>query len=240
MDSLIWRAKIGLIVNSGQIVTEPRYYQAAPSGVGFFTTRLLNPGGGLQGLSEMEKGVFRAVEELADAQVDAIAYCCTVSGALRGLERDRAFCKEVETKWGIPTTSTMLAAVEAMHDLGIQRVVVASPYPEDHLEPERAYLEAAAIQPLALRGMELPPERYAHVPPKEIFSFCLDIWNKQADGLFLSCMNFDGMSVAQALEDHLGRPVVTSHSATLYRALALAHVGDTIRGYGRLLEKPRL
>ena len=53
-------------------------------------------------------------------------------------------------------------------------------------------------------------------------------------------MNFDAMAAAQALEDAIGKPVVTSHSATLWRALALAGVAEPVHGYGRLLAEPRV
>jgi maleate isomerase len=52
-------------------------------------------------------------------------------------------------------------------------------------------------------------------------------------------MNFDAMPAVQALEDLIGKPVVTSHTATLWRALALAGVREPILGYGRLLAQSR-
>ena len=240
MEQLVWRARVGLITTSGQVVTEPRYYGVAPEGVSFHTSRMLNPGTGLEGLVEMERNAGRAIEELATADVDSIAYCCTVSGALRGLDADRAFCRETEERWGIPTTSTMLACTEALRHLGAQRVVVTSPYRDDRHEAEQTYLEAAGIHPLAMRGMGLGSGReYAAVPPSEIERFCVESWEEGADALFVSCMNFDAMAVAQALEERLGVPVVTSHTATLWRALALAGIEDPIPGCGRLLAERR-
>ena len=52
-------------------------------------------------------------------------------------------------------------------------------------------------------------------------------------------MNFDAMAAAQALEDVIGKPVVTSHTATLWRALALADIQQPVHGYGRLLAELR-
>jgi len=57
--------------------------------------------------------------------------------------------------------------------------------------------------------------------------------------LFISCMNHDGMAAAQALEDKIGKPVVTSHTATLWSALSQAGETDPLPGYGRLLAEPR-
>ena len=237
---LKWRARIGLVVVSGATVSEGRYKSAVPPDVGFFTSRLLHRGGGMAGLLEMEKHSDRAMEELATANVDSIAYCCTVSGALRGMEGDREFCREMESKWGIPIASTMLAVVEALQHLGVRKVVVTSPYVDSHHESERAYLEEAGIHPIKMQGMNLSSaEEYAAVSPQEIYDFSLKAWDDEADALFISCMNFDAMAAAQALEDTIRKPVITSHSATLWQALAMAGVDDCIPGYGRLLEEPR-
>jgi maleate isomerase len=241
MDQMTWRAKIGLITTSGQLITEPRYYQVAPEGVSFHTTRLLNPpGGGLEALMAMEKESWRGVGELATARVDSIAYCCTVSGALRGMQKDKAFCDEVENRYGIPTTSTMLASVEALQHVGAEKVAVATPYTETHHEAERAYLLEAGLETVVIKGMGLTGgEQYSVVSPQEIFDFSIETWDDSADALFISCMNLDGIAAAQALEEHLGKPVITSHTATLWRALALAGVEDPVHGCGQVLEKER-
>jgi maleate isomerase len=239
MDRLDWKAKIGLVVVSSSTVCEGRYPRVAPRDVGFFTSRMLLTGGGLAGIEAMERNAARAMEELASVPVDAIAYCCTVSGALRGVAGDRGFCRDMAERSGIPVTSTMLAVTEALQHLELRRVVVTSPYPDDHHDAERVYLEQCGIKAIAMRGMGLKtgPE-FAKVTPEEILQFSLDAWDDAADGLFVSCMNFDAMPTVQALEDRLGKPVVTSHSATLWRALGLAGIDTPIPGYGRLLAQP--
>jgi maleate isomerase len=239
MDQLAWKAKIGLVVVSSSTVCEGRYPRVAPRDVGFFTSRMLLKGGGLAGLQAMEENAARAMEELASVPVDAIAYCCTVSGALRGVAGDRNFCQDMAERWGIPVTSTMLAATEAMQHLGLRRVVVTSPYPDSHHEAERRYLEQTGIAVIAMHGMGLEKgQEFARVTPEEILQFSLAAWDDGADGLFISCMNFDAIPAIQALEERLGKPVVTSHAATLWRVLALAGVVTPILGYGRLLAQP--
>ena len=129
LDGLTTKAKIGLVVVSASTVSELRYPKAVPE-VGFFASRMMLGGDhGLEALLEMEQNSSRSVQELASAGVDSIAYCCTVSGAQRGLAKDREFCEEMERQWGAPTTSTMLAAAEALQHLGIRRVVLTKPLP---------------------------------------------------------------------------------------------------------------
>lgn len=243
LDGLAAKARIGLVVVSASTVSEMRYPRAVPE-VGFFASRMMLGGDhGLGALLEMEKSSARAVEELDSAGVDSIAYCCTVSGAQRGLEKDREFCDDMERQYSAPIASTMLAAAEALQHLDLRRVVLTSPYPHSYHEAETRYLAEAGIETVAASGMGLrTAAEFAAVPPEEIYRFALDAWRESgtgADGLFISCMNFDAMAAAQALEDAIGRPVVTSHSATLWRALALAGVDEPVQGYGRLLAERR-
>jgi maleate isomerase len=241
MDHLTWTAKIGLVVVSSSTVSEGRYPRVAPREVGFFTSRMLLRGQGLAGMAAMEHQAARAIEELASVPVDAIAYCCTVSGALRGVAGDRTFCQAMTQRWGIPVTSTMLAATEALQQLGLRRVVVTSPYPDSHHEAERVYLAQAGIEAIAMHGMGLETgQAFADVTPAAIAQFALEVWDDSADGLFISCMNFDALPTVQMLEERLGKPVITSHAATLWRVLALAGIDTPIVGYGRLLaQTPR-
>jgi len=236
MDHLTWKAKIGLVVVSSATVPEGRYPRVAPRDVGFFTSRMLLRGQGVAAMAAMEQQAARAIEELASVPVDALAYCCTVSGALRGVVGDRHFCQTMTQRWSIPVTSTMLAVTEALHHLALRRVVVTSPYPDSHHEAERVYLAHAGIEAIAMHGMGLETgQAFATVTPEAIVQFALETWDDTADGLFISCMNFDALPAVQVLEERLGKPVVTSHAATLWRVLALAGIDTPIGGYGRLL-----
>ena len=244
MDALDVKTKIGLVVVSASSVSELRYPKAAPPGVAFLTSRMmLAPGESIDALVEMESNASRAVGELASAKVDAVAYCCTVSGALRGMEGDRQFCQELELQWNTPITSTMLAVAEALQHLKLKKIVVTTPYPDSHHVAERAYLKEAGIDALTMQGMGFgSAEGFASVSPQEIFDFAINAWQghiDEADGLFISCMNHDGMAVAQTLEDKIGKPVVTSHTATLWSVLSQAGETKPLPGYGRLLAEPR-
>ena len=188
MDQLDQTTKIGLVVVSASSISELRYPKVAPPGVAFLTSRMmLAEGESIEALIEMEGNAARAVGELASAKVDSVAYCCTVSGALRGMEGDRQFCQDLEDQWGTPITSTMLAVAEALQHLGLKKIVVTTPYPDSHHVAERAYLKEAGIEALTMRGMGLETaEGFAAVPPQEIFDFAIETWEEysdEADGL---------------------------------------------------------
>ena len=241
LEPINWRARIGLITTSGQLITESRFPYLAPKGVTFHVTRMMNESGGMAGLIKMEKQSWRGVEELSTARVTSLGYCCTVSGALRGLKGDMDFCRQVEQQYGIPTTSTMLAAVEALKTLDMKRIVVTSPYQDDHHESERKYLAEAGIDAFKMKGMgKSSSKAFSTTQPQEIYDFSLAHWDPSADGLFVSCMNFDAIAVAQDLEEAIGKPVITSHTVTLWRTLSLSGIDDPIEGLGQLLTMPRV
>ena len=77
--------------------------------------------------------------------------------------------------------------------------------------------------------------KFARVPPSEIYRFCRETWDEGADGLLISCMNFNAMPCIAALERDLGKPVLSSHSTVLWKALRMVHVKESVPGFGRLL-----
>ena len=58
-----------------------------------------------------------------------------------------------------------------------------------------------------------------------------------ADGLFVSCTNLATMDRIQAMEEALGKPVVTSNAATLWRALRAADMPTGDIGCGQLFTR---
>ncbi|MDA1326445.1 MAG: decarboxylase, partial [Proteobacteria bacterium] len=55
-----------------------------------------------------------------------------------------------------------------------------------------------------------------------------------AKALLICCTDFGTADVVQTLEDELGKPVITSNTATFWAALRGAGIERPIKGYGRL------
>jgi maleate isomerase len=235
-ESFGWRGKIGLIINSGQVITEPLYNRLAPAGVGIYASRILVEGGVLESHLSMEREAFRAARELATADVDCLAYCCTVSGVLQGIEGDKNFCLRMAEETGIPTTSTLAAMLEALEILRLKKIVLISPYEEKTHDLEEEFLQANGFDVVKSRSMGISSrKKRTSTTPGEIFRFCRESWDKEADGLLISCMNFNAMPCIGPLEQDLGKPVLSSHSATLWKVLKMIGVRESVIGYGRLL-----
>lgn len=235
-ESFGWRGKIGLIINSGQVITEPLYNRLAPPGVGIYASRILVEGSVLNNHLTMEKEAFRAARELATAEVDCLAYCCTFSGVLQGIEGDKKFCQQLAEETGIPTTSTLAAIFEALALLRLRNIVLISPYEEKTHDMEGKFLQANGFRLVKSQSMGITSRKQrTSTTPDEIFRFCRENWDEEADGVFISCMNFNAMPCIAPLEKALGKPVLSSHSATLWKVLRMIGIREPITGFGRLL-----
>ncbi len=199
-------------------------------------SRTFITGTAVEDIIAMEKDKERAVKELASTKPDCIVDCCTASGIVRGLKEDQAFTGEVEKKTAIRTTSTLQLILQALRTLGITRLVMTSPYPEAMDRLEGSFFQENGFGIVKTRGLNLrEATQLAQVPPDEIYRFCLETWDERANGLLISCMNFNPMPVIQRLEEALKVPVVTSNTVTLWGILRLLGVTEPIQGYGRLL-----
>ena len=56
-----------------------------------------------------------------------------------------------------------------------------------------------------------------------------------AEALLISGTGLPTVGIVERLEKDLGKPVVTSQTATLWFALRALGIKDPVRGYGRLL-----
>ncbi|MFC1861412.1 hypothetical protein ACFLYL_03985 [Chloroflexota bacterium] len=237
-SGLGWRGKVGLILPNVNTVTEPVLYTLAPQGISFHTRRTIVSPSGPEAVPAMVEEKERAFRELAYAKPDCIVDCCTASGVLRGLTADKEFCSTAERETGIKTTSTIRAIIDTMEILKMQRFVIISPHTEAANERENTFFKEKGYDILNIGAMNLKRGyEYAQVSPQEIYRFCIDNWDNRADGLFITCINFNAMPVIQSLELALGVPVLSSLSATLWEILKVIGVNDPIWGHGLLLSK---
>ena len=59
-----------------------------------------------------------------------------------------------------------------------------------------------------------------------------------ADAVLISGTGLPTAGIVERLERDLGKPVVTSQAAVLWRALTMLGVNERVSGYGRLLARP--
>ena len=130
----------------------------------------------------------------------------------------------------------------AARALGLKKVALATPYHDALNDHEVHFLAEHGIAALSVRGLGIGaggPHEYVNIartPPERITAHCLAADDAAADGMIISCTDFATLEALPQLEARLGKPVISSNLATLWRALRTVGVDDRIKGHGSLLE----
>jgi maleate isomerase len=231
-----WRGRVGLIMPSNNTVTEPLLYAIAPKGISFHTTRTSIRGTSVEEVMAMGNEKDRAIRELASAGVDCIVDCCTMSGVLRGLDADKAFCKKIEVDTGIRATSTLSGVVGALNAFKLHNIVIVSPNPVETDRAMAAFFTKIGFNVVNIKGMGFTDGReMGLVDSKDIYDFCKKAWDPRAESLFITCSNFNGVPATEALERDLHVPVISSNAATLWTVMQTLGIDEPVVGCGRLL-----
>jgi len=235
------RAKIGLIVPPTNTVNEAEWRAMAPDQVTFHTTRMRLHADTTSdaGRAKLWADLGAAIDLIAPARVDVIAYACTAGSMLSPPE---SVTERMSALAGRPCMSTALAIVLALRHLKAKRIAIATPYHDALNTHETHFLADCGIETLKIVGLGIgangPQEyiRIAETPLDAVRRHAAGVMVPGADALLISCTDFPTLPLIAGLEAQLGVPVISSNTATLWAALRVAGVNDAIPSAGRLFE----
>lgn len=230
-----WERKLGLIVPSWNTVMEYEFERMAVPSMSVHTMRISHTADTEENLTWMGTQVPAAATLLAHAKVGVICYGCTAGGFLKGPGYDRQIIGDIETATGIPGVTTAAAVVDALRALGVERLSVASPYEAWLNEKLRQYLNACGFDVLAIRGFGT--QAHASFTPEQNAALVAEVDRAEAQAIFISCTNFRTLEIIEPLEQKLGKPVVTSTSASLWKMLRRLGDRRDVPGGGRLFRE---
>ena len=232
------RARLGVILPSVNTVVEPWFSRVLASDLRVHATRmLLDSALSPDALRRMdhEEGMDAAVR-LASCRPHAVAYCCTASSIVQGVEYDRDLQRGLEKATGAPSFTAVGAIIDALNVLGAKSIAIASPYTDAIDHAETAFFQGSGFTILRAANLGIADTfELASPTARDIYALAERAWYPGADALLISCLNMNSQEVVAQIESQIGRPVVTSTTATLWKLLRSAGVQDRIPGYGRLL-----
>ena len=229
-------ASIGLIIPSGNRLTEPQFNAYAPPGVGIHVTRLRMTGKFRKPLSELKRPLVEAAEALSDVKPGMIVFHCTANSMESGLAHEKAIIEIIEQASGCPTITTAQAITQAFDRFGIKKLVLISPYVKATNQLEVNYLTETGYTVLHELGLGLETHAYSTVTPQEWKNIVKENTRADADGYFLSCTNTRMIEAVEDLENDLDKPVINSNQATLWACLKKLGIVHTDKKLGRLFQ----
>ena len=215
-----------MIVPASNTNAEPDFLMLSPPGVTIHTTR---SGGydvdAIPDSDEMRRFARQALDQqlqlLVDARVELIAYACTSATLADGPEFDQSFCEEITSKSGLPAITTAGAIVEAIRDIGASRVAFTSPYVPVLAVEAVGFIQQCGIEVVNRLDFEnqLSSLEQNALTPEDAYRMGLEADHPQAEIVVISCTDYRALEAVPALEQALGKPVVTSNSALMYACL---------------------
>jgi maleate isomerase len=231
------RARLGMLLPSGNQAAEPQFHAMLPQGVSLHTTRLKLTGSSEKDLLAMTERVEEAAELVADSGADLVVFHCTAVSTFSP-KLEQSIKERIARACGKPATATSEAIVAALNRLGARRIVMLSPYVEHINARELAYFAGFGFEVLASAGLDCAGAgEMMAVTPEKWREFALSLRNDAADAYLISCTTVRSVDVIEELEQQLGRPVVTSNTATAWHCMRKMGINDRIEGFGRLLRE---
>jgi maleate isomerase len=244
------QARIGVLTPHADIVPESEFSALAPDGISIHAARI--PFGGYRPDGKMDPtiaddpvraiaeppAVDDAAEMLAMAPLHAIVFAFTSSSYVRGAADDAALKARLETRTrGIPVVIPCAAAVTALHALAVGRVALISPpwFSEDMSQQGTHYFQSQGLEVVYSEPAGLPSDQQA-IQPDQLFNWVRTHVPDKAEAVFIGGNGFRAIAVIKALEDSLGRPVLSANQVSFWCALRLSGSPAPVSNYGRIFE----
>jgi len=229
------RARLGLMLPSSNSIAETQMAAMLPPGVSLHTTRL-RLRSGREALGMLER-LEEATQLLVDAEVERLIFHCTAV-TMHAPEIPAQIVQRVAAITPTPLTITSEAVIDALRTLQARNVVLVTPYEPEVNERETAFLAHHGVTVLRDLALGLTGGgQMRTIEPEQWYRETLALRDPAADAYFISCTAVRSADVIDALEDALGKPVLTSNQATLWRALREGGIEDRVTGFGRLLRE---
>jgi maleate isomerase len=160
---------------------------------------------------------------LPDIALTAILYGCTAASVTLG---DAAvFDAIASVRPGVPVVTPPDAAMAAFAALGVRRIALVTPYLAETTEPMARYFEARGLELATVQCLGVADDRdIGRIDLETIIAAASAADGPDVEAIFLSCTALRSVEVVATIEARLGKPVVSSNLASLWRLLAHADV----------------
>ena len=234
-----WRARIGLIVLSSDYTMEPEFSRMlALPGVAVYHSRIDNDAQiSVASLAAMRARVAASAALLPPpGTLDVVVFGCTSGSMVIGAQAIRELLQGVHAK--VLSTTPIEAVVAAFAALRVNKVALLTPYVDVINHQLRDHLQSTGVQVPVMASWNIDDDHaVARLSAQSIAQAVSELGAEaDVDAVFVSCTNIPLVAQIAELEQALGKPVLSSNSATAWHCLRLAGVDEGVPGFGRLFD----
>lgn len=179
-----------------------------------------------------------AVARLATLETKAVAYGFTISSYLQSEEEEAAHADMIsDVLGGVPVILQARAIADALQALAPRHIALIHPPWVKHelLEMGAAYFVRSGFSVVDNARADVARDM-GEVGPNALFSWICARVPDEAEAVSICGGSLRAIGLIDALEDALGRPVVTANQALSWAVMRRIGIWDRVAGYGRLFE----
>ena len=172
---------------------------------------------------------------LPGEKIDSIAYGCTSGSVAIG---NKKITYEIQkSKPGVYVTTPISAAIKALTNLKLNKIVVLTPYPKKVNQSIFDYFTKSNIEIASFHSFNLEYDSdIASVDPQYLIETIEKIDQKNTDAIFVSCTALRAVEVLDQIEKKLSKYVISSNQAIIWDCLRSVNINSNIEGYGKLFK----
>jgi maleate isomerase len=191
----------------------------------------------MQGVAEGNQFTQHAAD-LATIRPHVIVWMCTSGSFSCGPEWDENLCTMLCEGGRCQATTTSASLIAAMRALGVKKVALATPYEPRLNEKLIQYVQHFGVEVVNHSGLGLTLDwDIGRLDPATLNELVHKVDTDEADAVFVSDTGIVLSPIAEALERDLGKPVFSSNMASMWHALQLAGVKESMPNLGSLFKE---
>ncbi|MFF6999343.1 decarboxylase [Streptomyces sp. NPDC008313] len=163
------------------------------------------------------------IEELRLSGAEAVVWACTSGSFVYGWEGAHDQVRALARTAGLPASSTSFAFAHAARELRVRRVAVAATYPDDVAGLFAGFLTDAGLEVVSVSGAGIVTAAEAGTwGEAEVLALAREGDHPDAEAVLIPGTALHTVSHIPALEQALGKPVLTANQVSVWEALRLA------------------
>jgi maleate isomerase len=245
-------ARLGLIVPSSNTTMEtelPEMFSRRArifpeESFTFHSSRMRMQAVTAESLLAMDQDSNRCAVELADAEVDAMAYACLVAIMSQGSGTHQAAeerLAKVAREGGceVPVISSAGALIRALEAMGAKRISLVAPYVPALTQAVVNYIRASGIEVVDFLGLGVADNcAVGRLDPVNLPEIASGLDRTGCDAFVLSaCVQMPSLGAIPDAEARLGLPVLSAAVATTWDLLTSLGRKPVVPGAGYLLSE---
>lgn len=251
------RARLGIFIVGNEAVPEAEWWAMAPPGVSVHAGRVTARAPWARWRDdrsgvELEDDVLRGCAQFAAMRLSAVVIGHSSSSILGGKGWDAAVVESLSANLApsVKVTTNGLDSLAALSFSGVRRPFLVLPpwFGDETVAAAVRYYADHAFEPAGHLRYD-PGRKWRDLPPGDLYRHGMGFEQEteplyaqiragcpqSADSVLIAGTGFRCVSIIDALERDLGRPVLTANQVSLWHCLRLSGVRAQVACYGSLL-----